>query len=66
MPTPNLPKAHPIVRAYCERAGISYVETSLIQSYRQALRHLHAVGAPLRATRRDRRLAVDRFTSTSR
>ena len=66
MPTPNLPKAQPIVRAYCERAGISYVETSLIKSYRQALRHLHTVGAPLRATRRDRRLAVDRLTPTSR
>jgi fatty acid desaturase len=66
MPTPNLPKAQPIVRAYCERAGISYAEMSLIRSYRQALRHLHAVGAPLRATRRDRRLAVDRLTPTSR
>jgi fatty acid desaturase len=52
MPTPNLPKAQPIVREYCERAGIPYVETSLIESYRQALRHLHAVGAPLRATSR--------------
>ncbi|WP_199517214.1 fatty acid desaturase family protein [Nucisporomicrobium flavum] len=52
MPTPNLPKAQPIVREYCERAGIPYVETSLIESYRQALQHLHAVGAPLRAMSR--------------
>ncbi len=66
MPTPNLPKAQPIVRAYCEQAGIAYVETSLLTSYRQALCHLHAVGAPLRAARRDRRLAVDSFTPTSR
>ena len=66
MPTPNLPKAQPIVRAYCEQAGVSYEETDLITSYRQALRHLHAVGAPLRAARRDRRLAVDRLTPTSR
>jgi fatty acid desaturase len=49
MPTPNLRKAQPIVKAYCAQAGVSYAETSLIESYRQALRHLHAVGAPLRA-----------------
>jgi fatty acid desaturase len=57
MPTPNLPKAQPIVKAYCEQAGVSYEETDLITSYRQALRHLHAVGAPLREARRGRRLA---------
>jgi fatty acid desaturase len=51
MPTPNLPKAQPIVQDYCARAGVSYEETSLIESYRQALRHLHEVGAPLRAAR---------------
>ncbi|MFG1992430.1 fatty acid desaturase family protein [Actinoplanes sp. NPDC048988] len=51
MPTPNLPRAQPIVRAYCEQAGVSYEETGLIMSYRQALRHLHAVGAPLREAR---------------
>ncbi|MEU8821582.1 acyl-CoA desaturase [Actinoplanes sp. NPDC048796] len=51
MPTPNLPRAQPIVRAYCEQAGVSYEETGLIMSYRQALRHLHAVGAPLRKSR---------------
>ncbi len=50
-PLPGLPKAQPIVRAYCERAGVSYEETSLITSYRQALGRLHAVGAPLRAAR---------------
>ncbi|MGK5682232.1 fatty acid desaturase family protein [Actinoplanes sp. URMC 104] len=49
MPTPNLPKAQPIVRAYCDRIGVSYEETSLIESYRRALKHLHEVGAPLRA-----------------
>jgi fatty acid desaturase len=66
MPTPNLPKAQPIVRAYCEQAGISYEETDLITSYRQALRHLHAVGAALRATGRSRRLAVGGYPPTSR
>ncbi|WP_127500415.1 fatty acid desaturase family protein [Actinoplanes solisilvae] len=66
MPTPNLPKAQPIVRAYCAEVGVSYVETSLLTSYRQALNHLHAVGAPLRTARRDRRFAADEFTPTSR
>jgi hypothetical protein len=27
---PNLPKAQPIIKAYCEQAGISYEETDLI------------------------------------
>jgi fatty acid desaturase len=49
MPTPNLRKAQPIVEAYCKQVGISYEATSLIESYRQALRYLHEVGAPLRA-----------------
>jgi fatty acid desaturase len=48
MPTPNLRKAQPIVQAYCAEAGVSYEQTGLIESYRQALRHLHEVGAPLR------------------
>jgi fatty acid desaturase len=48
MPTPNLRKAQPIVEAYCAQAGVAYEQTSLIESYRQALRFLHEVGAPLR------------------
>jgi fatty acid desaturase len=52
MPTPNLRKAQPIVRQYCAELGVPYEETGLIESYRQALRHLHEVGAPLRAARR--------------
>ena len=54
MPTPNLRKAQPIVRAYCAEIGVSYEETSLITSYRQALEHLHEVGAPARLERRAR------------
>ncbi|MEV7627768.1 acyl-CoA desaturase [Actinoplanes sp. NPDC089786] len=54
MPTPNLKKAQPLVEAYCLRAGVPYVETSLVESYRQALRHLHEVGAPLRTARWNR------------
>ena len=49
MPTPNLRKAQPIVQAYCAEIGVSYEQTSLITSYRQALRYLHQVGAPARA-----------------
>jgi fatty acid desaturase len=49
MPSPNLRKAQPIVRQYCEEIGVPYEQTGLIESYRQALRHLHEVGAPLRS-----------------
>jgi fatty acid desaturase len=49
MPSPNLRKAQPIVQQYCAEIGVAYEQTGLIESYRQALRHLHEVGAPLRA-----------------
>jgi fatty acid desaturase len=48
MPTPNLPKAQPVVQAYCAEIGVSYEVTGLLDSYGQALRHLHSVGEPLR------------------
>jgi fatty acid desaturase len=48
MPTPNLRKAQPIVQAYCAEIGVSYEITGLLDSYGQALRHLHAVGEDLR------------------
>jgi fatty acid desaturase len=48
MPRPNLRRAQPLVRSYCLAAGLSYAETSLVDSYRQALRHMHEVGAELR------------------
>ncbi|XVU23896.1 fatty acid desaturase family protein [Actinoplanes sp. CA-054009] len=51
MPTPNLPKAQPIVQAYCAEIGVPYEMTGLTESYRQALTHLHEVGADLRAGR---------------
>jgi hypothetical protein len=50
MPTPNLRRAQPIVRAYCQRLGHPYEETGLFASYAIALRHLHRVGTPLRAS----------------
>ncbi|HEX5205551.1 MAG TPA: acyl-CoA desaturase [Actinoplanes sp.] len=51
MPTPNLRKAQPIVQQFCEETGVSYEMTSLTDSYAQALRHLHEVGADLRRPR---------------
>jgi fatty acid desaturase len=44
MPRIALRRARPIVRAYCRELGIPYVETSLFDSYRQALGHLRTVG----------------------
>ncbi|GAA3465883.1 fatty acid desaturase family protein [Nonomuraea roseola] len=49
MPTPHLRHAQSIVREHCAEIDVPYYETGLIESYRQMLRHLHAVGAPLRA-----------------
>jgi fatty acid desaturase len=57
MPTPNLRKAQPIVQAYCAEVGVSYEQTSLVTSYRQALSYLHQVGAPARAEHAARRAA---------
>ncbi|WP_167160444.1 acyl-CoA desaturase [Streptomyces sp. MBT27] len=48
MPRPHLGLAQPMVRAHCVSVGIPYAETSLVDSYRQALEHMHEVGAPLR------------------
>lgn len=49
MPRAALRRAQPIVRAYCEALALPYCEASLIGSYRAALAHLSAMGAPLRA-----------------
>lgn len=49
MPRPNLRRVQPIVAAFCARRDVAYVETSLLDSYRLALGHLHDVGRPLRA-----------------
>jgi fatty acid desaturase len=49
MPRANLRRVQPIVRAYCLQLGVPYTEMSLLGSYATTLRHLHTVGAPLRA-----------------
>ena len=48
MPRPNLRRSQALVRAFCERQGLPYCETSLAGSYAQALRHLNTVGRPVR------------------
>ncbi|WP_338693998.1 acyl-CoA desaturase [Streptomyces sp. Q6] len=49
MPRPHLRLAQPLVKAHCRDLGIPFVETGLVDSYRQALRHMYEVGEPLRA-----------------
>jgi fatty acid desaturase len=44
MPRGNLRHAQPIVKAFCGEHRVSYLETGLVPSYAQALRHLDTVG----------------------
>jgi fatty acid desaturase len=44
MPRPNLRRAVPIVKQFCESHGLPYAEASLYGSYRLAMGHLHDVG----------------------
>jgi fatty acid desaturase len=48
LPRNKLKEAQPIIKDFCRRHDISYHETSVLQSYREILQHLHEVGAPLR------------------
>ncbi|MEU8118131.1 hypothetical protein AB0C21_05425 [Spirillospora sp. NPDC049024] len=48
MPRPSLHRAQALVREFCARNDIAYRETTLTGSYAEVLRHLHAVGGPLR------------------
>jgi fatty acid desaturase len=48
MPRPSLRRAQAIVRAHCREHGLTYHESTILGSYAQVLRHLHAVGVPLR------------------
>jgi fatty acid desaturase len=54
LPRNKLRKAQPIVKDFCRAHSIAYHETSVLQSYREILQHLHEVGAPLREARRAR------------
>jgi fatty acid desaturase len=44
MPRPNLRRAQVLVRGFCQTHHLPYCQTSLLDSYTQSLRHLHAVG----------------------
>jgi fatty acid desaturase len=46
MPRPNLRRSQAIVASFCRQRGVAYTETSLVDSYVQALRHLHQAGRP--------------------
>jgi fatty acid desaturase len=48
MPRANLRRAQPIVRDFCARHGVAYMQVGLVKSYAIVLRHLHDAGAPLR------------------
>jgi fatty acid desaturase len=48
VPRCNLRKVQPLVREHCAKVGLPYTETGLLESYAQALDHMHEVGAPLR------------------
>ncbi|HET7479551.1 MAG TPA: acyl-CoA desaturase [Rubrobacteraceae bacterium] len=48
MPRNKLREAQPIIKDFCRVHSIAYHETSVLQSYREILQHLHEVGAPLR------------------
>jgi fatty acid desaturase len=48
MPRANLRFAQPMVRSYCERIGVPYLSTGVVESYRMGLSHLHEVGSDLR------------------
>ncbi|MCD1284385.1 MAG: fatty acid desaturase family protein [Brevibacterium sp.] len=44
MPSVNLHKVQPMVREYCRERGITYTETTLLQSYGIIIRYLNRVG----------------------
>ncbi len=54
LPRNKLREAQPIIRGFCRDNSIAYHETSVLQSYREILQHLHEVGAPLREARKTR------------
>jgi fatty acid desaturase len=41
MPSRNLPKCQPLVKAFCASRGVAYAESGLLASYGQVLTYLH-------------------------
>jgi fatty acid desaturase len=50
----KLKEAQATVKAFCQAHAIAYCETSIWQAYREILRYLHHVSAPLRQSDRDK------------
>lgn len=48
MPRNKLKQAKQIIKPFCQAHAIPYHETSIGQSLKEILQHLHAIGAPLR------------------
>ena len=48
MPRPSLRRAQRFVRDHCRLHDLPYLESTLLGSYTQVLRHLHTVAVPLR------------------
>jgi fatty acid desaturase len=54
LPRNKLKEAQRIIRGFCRDRGIAYHETGVLRSYKEILKHLHEVGAPLRKARKAR------------
>jgi fatty acid desaturase len=48
MPRPNLRRSQALIEAFCQQRDVPYRQSSLVGSYAQALRHLHAIGRQAR------------------
>jgi fatty acid desaturase len=48
MPRMNLGRCRIIVRDYCARNGIPYLETGIVDSYKEVASYLHEVSKPVR------------------
>lgn len=54
LPRNKLREAQSVIKDFCRDHSIAYHETSVLQSYREILQHLHEVGAPLRKVKEAR------------
>ena len=48
MPRPSLRHSQALIEAFCLQRDVPYLQSSLVSSYAQALRHLNTVGRPAR------------------
>jgi len=49
MPRPSLRRSQPLIKEFCQEHGLPYCQASLVGSYAQALRYLHALGTEVPA-----------------